>query len=50
MVLYFRILEPSSSKMVNQDMNDKGITDTNLPYWYKANENELILKVSSQNC
>ena len=26
MVLYFRILEPDSLNIVNQDLNDKGIT------------------------
>ena len=31
-------------------MNRKGITDTNLPFWYNVNENEFILKVASQNC
>ena len=31
MVLYFRILEPNSLNIVKQDMNDKGITETNLP-------------------
>ena len=50
MLLYFRILEPNSLNIVNQDMNDKGITETNLPFWYNVNDNEFILKVSSQNC
>ena len=49
-VLYFRILEPNSLNIVNQNMNDKGITETNLPLWYNVNDNESILKVSSQNC
>ena len=30
-------------------MNDKGITK-NVPFWYNVNDNEFILKVSSQNC
>ena len=50
MVLYFRILEPSSLNIVNQHMNDKGITKTNLPFWYNVNGNEFVLKVSSRNC
>ena len=28
----------------------KGISETHLPSWYNVNDNELILKVSSQNC
>ena len=50
MVLYFRILEPNSLNIVSQYMNDKGITDTNLPCWYNVNDNEFVLKVSLQNC
>ena len=50
MVLYFRILEPVSVNIVNQDMKDKSISDANLPFWYNVNDNEFILKVSSQNC
>ena len=50
MVLYLKILEPDALNVVDQDMNDKGITETNLPFWYSVNDNELILKVSSQNC
>ena len=42
MVLYFRILEPNSLNIVNQDMNDKGTTETNLPFWYNTNDNEFI--------
>jgi len=34
MMLYFRILEPNSLNIVNKDMNDKGNTETNLPFWY----------------
>ena len=34
MVFYFRILQPDSQNIVNQDMNGKGITKTNLPFWY----------------
>ena len=30
-------------------MNGKGIPETNLPSWYNVNDNEFILKVSSQN-
>ena len=41
MVLYFRILEPNSLNIVNQDMNDKGITETSLHFWYNVNDNEL---------
>ena len=50
MVLYFSILEPIPLNIVNQNMNDKGISDTNLPCWYYVNDNEFILKVSSKNC
>ena len=50
MVLYFRILGPESLSIVDQDMNGKGITETNWPFWYNANDNEFILKGSSQNC
>ena len=50
MLLYFRILEPNSLNTVNQDMNDKGVTETNLCFWYNVHDNEFILKVSSQNC
>ena len=50
MVLYFRILEPNSLNIVNRDMNGKGITETNLPFWYNVNDNEFKLEVSSQNC
>ena len=32
MVLYFRIIEPNSLNIVNQDMNDKSITETDLPF------------------
>ena len=32
MVLYFRKLEQNSLSIVNQDMNDKGTTETNLPF------------------
>ena len=31
-------------------MNAKGITETNLPYWYNVNDDDFILKESSQNC
>ena len=31
-------------------MNDKGITERNLPFWYNVNDTESLLKVSSQNC
>ena len=31
-------------------MNDKGIREPNLPFWYNVNANESILKVSSLNC
>ena len=48
MVIYFRILEPVSLNIVNQYMNDKGISETNLPFWYTVNDNGF--KVSSQNC
>ena len=49
MVLYFRVLEPDSLNIVNQDMNGKGIAETILPFWYNVNGNESILKVSPQN-
>ena len=32
MELYFRILEPVSLKIVNQDMIDKGSSETNMPF------------------
>ena len=48
MVLHFRILEPHSLNIVNQYMNDKGITETNLPFWCNVNDNGFTLKVSSQ--
>jgi len=38
----FRILEPVSLNIVNHDMNDKGISETDLRFWYNV-------KVSSQN-
>ena len=31
-------------------MNGKGITETNMPFWYNVNDNEFVFKVSSQNC
>ena len=31
-------------------MSGKGITATNLPFWYNGNDNEFIWKVASQNC
>ena len=49
MVLQFRNLEPNSLNIVNQYMNDEGITETNLPFWHNVNDNESIFKVSSQN-
>ena len=48
-VLYLRILEPNPLNIVNQDMSDRGITGTSLPFWYMLMI-ELILKASSQNC
>ena len=42
MVLYFKILEPNSLNIVNKYMNDKGITQTNLPFWYNMNDNEFL--------
>ena len=50
MVLYLRKLEPDSLNTVNQDMNAKGITETNLLFWYNVNDNGFILTVSSPNC
>ena len=50
MMLYFRILEPNSLNIINTNMSDKGITETNLPVWYDINDNEFIFKVASQNC
>jgi len=50
MMMYFRILEPNSLNIVNKDMNDKGNTESNLPFWYNINDNEFILKVSSHSC
>ena len=48
MMMYFRILEPDSLNIVNKYMNDKGITQTNLPLWYNINANESTVKVSSK--
>ena len=50
MPLYFRILEPNSWNIVSKDMNDKGNKESNLPLLYNINDNEFILKVSSQTC
>ena len=50
MMMYLIILGPNSWNTVNKDMNDKGITQTNLPFWYNVNDTEFRLKVSSQNC
>ena len=50
MLLYFRILEPHALNIVNQDMNEKGIIETNVPFWSNGNDNKFIFKVSSQNC
>ena len=49
-MMYFRILEPNSLNSVNKYMNNTGNTQSNLPFWYNINDNEFILKVSSQNC
>ena len=50
MMLYFRVLNPDSLNIVNEDMQEKGITQTNLPFWYNTDDEEYILKVSLQNC
>ena len=50
MVWYFRILEPNASNIVNQYKYHKGITETNLPFWYNVNDNEFRLKVTPQSC
>ena len=50
LMLYLKVLEPDSLNIVNQDMNEKGIVAKNLPFWYNIDDNEYILKVSSQNC
>ena len=42
MRLYFRILEPNSLNIVNQHMNDKGITETHLHFGSNVNDNEFI--------
>ena len=44
MVLYFRILEPNAFNIVNQGMNDKGIAETNLLFWYNVIDNEIVIK------
>ena len=49
MVLYFSILEPIQLNIVNQTMNDKGINEK-MHFWNNVNDNEFVLKVSSQNC
>ena len=45
MVLYFRILEPVSFNIFNQDMKGKGISETSLPCWYIVTDNELMLEI-----
>ena len=50
LILYFKVLEPELLNIVNQDMNDKNIVSKNLPFWYNIDDNEYVLKVSSQNC
>ena len=47
MVVHFRVLERNSLSIVNRDMNDKGIRETNLPFWYNANDNDFLFKVTS---
>ena len=49
-MLYFKISEPDSRNIVNHDMNARGLTEANLPFWYNVNDNEYILKISAQNC
>ena len=44
------MLEPKALNIGNKYMNDKGITETNLPFRYNVNDNEFVLKVTSQNC
>ena len=44
MMLYFRILAPDSLNIVNQDMDGKGITETNLLFSYNVNDSEFVLK------
>ena len=43
MVLQFRILEPDPLNIVNESMNDKGMTETSLPFWCNVNDNVFIL-------
>ena len=43
MLLYFRILEPNALNTVSQDMNEKIIIETNLPFWY--NVRRIITKL-----
>ena len=31
-------------------MSEKGITEPSLPFWFNNMDNELILKVTHQNC
>ena len=50
LMLYFKISEPDSLNIVNHDMNARGLTEANLPFWYNVNDNEYILKISAQNC
>ena len=50
LMLYFRVLDPDSLNIVNEDMQQKSITQTNLPFWYNTDDEEYILKVSLQNC
>jgi hypothetical protein len=50
LILYFKVLEPELLNIVNQDMNEKNIVSKNLPFWYNIDDNEYVLKVSSQNC
>ena len=44
MMLYFRVLDPDSLNIVHEDMQQKSITETNLPFWYNTDDEEYILK------
>ena len=44
LILYFKVLEPKSLNIVNQDMNKKNIVSKNLPFWYNIDVNEYVLK------
>jgi len=49
-MLYFRVVEPNNLNIVKQDIDNKKLDDAKLPFWYNTDDNEYIIKTSSQNC